>query len=244
VSSGAVEALQDGSMTLEAWRKFAAFQVFGDYAPMTGFRLVMQLGAQSSGLHAALEQRAIEQSTLDPELARVHLRAGLGLAQSGLATFVYATPEDVVAVVRPDVVGSAGTAVEIQNQLLGRFSARLALLAGREIPAQARIYEFPDLVVVRRALCALQEEVEETTPLRSSLWLGSQLRGRGQAFHPSMLETLEEQTSLLTTHGIDMDALPSWWWRGIAASVDAGGAVEIYDELPMGEAFGELVPED
>jgi hypothetical protein len=231
-------------MTLESWRKFAAFQVFGEYVPMSGFRLVVQLSVQRSALHTALEQRAADQTTLDPALARIHLRAGLALARSGLITFVYATPEDVVAVVRSDIVGPAGTPVEIQNQLLARFSARLSLLAGREFPGEARIYEFPDVVVVRRALCALQEEVEETTPLRSSLWLGSQLRGRGQPFHASMLETLEEQTSLLSTNGVDMDALPSWWWRGIAASVGDRGEIEIYDELPMGEAFGELVPED
>jgi hypothetical protein len=236
--------LKNGSMTLEAWRKFAAFEVFGDYAPMTGFRLVVQLGAQATALHATLEQRASQQSTLDPELARVVLRAGLGLAQSGLTSFIYATSEDVVALVRPEVVGPAGTPLEIQNQLLARFSSRLSLLVGRELPAHAHIYEFPDVVVVRRALCALQEEVEETTPLRSSLWLGSQLRGRGQPFHPSMLETLEEQTSLLSSHGVDMDALPSWWWRGIAAAVGAGGEIEIHDELPTGEAFGELVPEE
>lgn len=236
--------MRNGSITLEAWRKFAAFQVFGDYAPLVGFRLVVQVRAQQAALHGALEQRATQQETLDPGLARLHLRAGLGLAQSGLVTFVYATPEDVVVVVRPEVVGPAGTPVEIQNQLLARFTARLSLLAGREFPGEANIYEFPDVVVVRRALCALQEEVEETTPLRSSLWLGSQLRGRGQPFHASMLETLEEQTSLLQTNGVDMDGLPSWWWRGVAAAVGADGEVAIFDELPTGEAFGDLVPED
>ena len=231
-------------MTLEAWRKFAAFQVFGDYAPLSGFRLVVQLRAQPDALHGAIEQRASDQDTLDPALARFHMRAGLGLVGSGLATFVYATSEDVVVLVRPDVVGRAGTPVDISNQLLARFTARLSLLTAREMPVEARIYEFPDVVIVRRALAALQEEVEETTPLRSSLWLGSQLRGRGQPFHPSMLETLEEQTSLLQNNGVDMDALPSWWWRGVAAAVGAGGEVEVFDELPMGEAFGELVPED
>jgi hypothetical protein len=236
--------LKNGITTLEAWRKFSAFQVFGDYAPLGSFRLVVQVRAQHAALHDALAERSTGQDALDPGLARFHLRAGLGLATSGLATFVYATTEDAVVLVRPDVVGRVGTPVDIQNQLLARFSARLSLLTAREFPVEARIYEFPDVVVVRRALCALQEEVEETTPLRSSLWLGSQLRGRGQPFHPSMLETLEEQTSLLQANGVDMDALPSWWWRGVAAAVAPDGEIEIYDELPMGEGFGDLVPED
>src|SRR5262249_11839881 len=131
----------------------------------------------------------------------------------------------------------------IENELVSMFAARLSLLCGRELAVQASIYEFPDITVVRRALSTLVEEVEETTPLRSSIWLGAQLRGRGQPFHPSMLETIEEQTSLLRGHGIDMDTLPSWWWRGIAAHVGQGGEVEVFDELPGGEAFGQLVPD-
>jgi hypothetical protein len=58
-----------------------------------------------------------------------------------------------------------------------------------------------------------------------------------------MLETLEEQTSLLQANGIDMDALPSWWWRGVAAAVEPNGEVEVFAEIPPGEDFGGLIPE-
>jgi hypothetical protein len=58
-----------------------------------------------------------------------------------------------------------------------------------------------------------------------------------------MVETLEEQTSLLQSNGIDMDALPPWWWRGIAAQVKPDGEIEVFDELPPGEDFGRLVPD-
>jgi hypothetical protein len=233
----------NGRPTLQAWKKFAAFEVFGDYAPMSGFRLVVQVGARTESLDAAIEQRARNNDPLDPELARWVMRAGLGLARSGLVSFAYATSEEAVCVIRPEAVKGAGAPISIQSQLLTLFTARLSLLVGRELPAVAKIYEFPDVAVIRKAMVRLVEDVEEATPLRSSLWLGAQLRGRGQPFHPSMLETLEEQTSLLQSNGIDMDALPPWWWRGVAAHVRRDGTIEVFDDLPGGEAFGDLIPD-
>jgi len=120
----------------------------------------------------------------------------------------------------------------------------LSLLVGQPVSARARIYEVPDLEIARRGLVALAEDVEEATPLRSAMWLGAQLQGRGQPFHPSMVETLEEQSHLLRSNGIDMDALPAWWWRGMAAAINKGdteGGVEVYDELPSGDELGNLV---
>lgn len=233
----------NGRANLEAWKKFSAFQVFGDYAPMNGFRLVLQVAPVPEALEAMIEQRSGDSGPLDPVLARWTLRAGLSLVRSGLVSFVYATSEETVVVVKPGVADGAGAPVALQNRLLSMYATRLSLLAGQEFPASARVYEFPDVSVVRRALSVLVEEVEEATPLRSSIWLGAQLRGKGQPFHPSMLETLEEQTSLLRSHGIDMDSLPSWWWRGIAAAVSDDGTVQVFDDLPHGEELGGLVPE-
>lgn len=232
----------NGTAQLEAWKKIAAFEVFGDYAPVDGSRLLIKVGPQSATLDRVLEARAGGSELLDPSFAQWMLRAGLGLSQSGQVSFVYATPVEAVCLVRPDVVQGAGAVLPIQSRLLSGFTARLSLLAGTEVPAVAQLFEFPDVAVVRRAMSRLVEDVEESTPLRSSLWLGAQLRGRGQPFHPSMLETLEEQTSLLQSNGIDMDALPAWWWRGIAAAVRPDGSVDIYDDLPAGDAVGELVP--
>lgn len=232
----------NGTAQLEAWKKIAAFEVFGDYAPVDGARLMIKVGLQSATLDRVLEDRAGSSELLDPAFAQWMVRAGLGLSQSGQVSFVYATPVEAVCLVRPDVVQGAGAVLPIQSRLLAGFTARLSLLVGAEVPAVAQLFEFPDVAVVRRAMSRLVEDVEESTPLRSSLWLGAQLRGRGQPFHPSMLETLEEQTSLLQSNGIDMDALPAWWWRGIAAAVRPDGAVDIYDDLPAGDAVGELVP--
>lgn len=235
--------MHNGRPILDAWKKFSAFEVFGDYSPMSGFRLVVAIGARPEALEGALEGRAPESDLLDPVFARWMMRAGLGLMQSGLVSFAYATCEETVCVVRPEALQGSGAPMKIQAQLATSFTARLSLLAGRELPAVARIYEFPDVSVIRRAVVKLAEDVEEATPLRSSLWLGAQLRGRGQSFHPSMLETLEEQTSLLQSNGIDMDALPTWWWRGVAAGIRGDGGVEVFDDLPQGEALGELIPE-
>jgi hypothetical protein len=227
---------------ISAWKKFAAFEVFGDYRPMSGFRLLVKLEAQRDALEELLEHRANECELLDPELASAVIRAGLGLIQSGLVSFAYATSEAAVVLIRSEAMRS-GTPLQIHNNLLGMFTARLSLLLGGELATSAGIFEFPDLQIVRRAFSALAEDVEETTPLRSSQWLGAQLRGRGQPFHPSMVETLEEQTSLLQSNGIDMDALPPWWWRGIAAHVKPDGEIEVFDDLPAGEDFGRLIPD-
>jgi hypothetical protein len=226
---------------LRTWKKFAAFQVFGDYAPTQGFRVLLQVGADPEALLEAIEQRAHDQDLLDPELARANLRAGLGLMRTGLVSFAYATVEEVVVMLHREAADGEGAPFEAQTRLVADFSAALSLLLGQPIPVYARIYEVPDVGVARRALVSLAGDVEEATPLRSALWLGAQLRGRGQPFHPSMVETLEEQSHLLQTNGIDMDALPMWWWRGVVAIHDARG-IAVYDELPGGEDLGRLLP--
>lgn len=207
---------------------------------MAGFRLVVRVGVHLNALETVLERRAEHSELLDPEFAKWVLRAGLGVCRSGLASFVYATSEGAVAVIDSR---HHEPPMAMRDRILGGFVARLALLVGGEVDAEAVIYEFPDIAVIRRAFSSLVEIVEESTPARSCHWLGAQLRGRGEMFHPAMIETLEEQTSLLQTHGIDMDALPPWWWRGVAARVDASGDVTIVDDLPVGDALGELVPE-
>lgn len=224
---------------LPTWKKFAAFQVFGDYVPLAGARILVQIGADSEGLTELLKRRAPSQAFLDPELARANLRAGLGLLRTGLVSFAYATVEEVIVMLRPEIEG-APAPIDLHGRLVSEYASMLSLLVGHPVSAGSRIYEVPDLEVARRGLVALAEDVEEATPLRSAMWLGAQLQGRGQPFHPSMVETLEEQSHLLQTHGIDMDALPAWWWRGMAAAITKGGT-EVYDELPSGNELGNLV---
>ncbi len=228
---------------LRAWKKFQPFEVFGDYVPMQGFRMVVQIAPEPSSLADALEKRAATAELLDPALARSAMRAGLGLLSSGLVSFAYANAEETLVVVRSDAVRGQGDSTAIYDALVTRFTSRLSLLAGREVAVTGKLYEFPDTTVIRRAVVTLVEEVEEATPLRSSIRLGAQLRGKGKAFHPSMVETLEEQTSLLQSNGIDMDALPPWWWRGVAGAVEASGELSVYDDLPHGDAIGELMPD-
>ncbi len=224
------------------WTKLSAFQVFGDYSPMRGFRVLVRVGAEPEALLEALEARAATHDLLDPELARALLRSGLGLLRTGLVRLAYATTEEALLLLHADAVDGEGAAIAAQNRLLADYAASLSLLLGRPLAAHAQIFEVPDLAVARRGLVALCADVEEGTPLRSAMWLGAQLRGRGQPFHPSMVETLEEQSHLLQTHGVDMDALPTWWWRGVLATHDVEG-IDVYDELPGGEELGHLVPE-
>jgi len=227
---------------LPTWKKFAAFQVFGDYAPMQDFRVLVQVGTDPEQRMELLERRAGGQELLDPALAQATLRAGLGLWRTGLVSFAYATVEEAVVMLHPHVSEGAGDPILAQNRLVSEYAASLSLLLGQPVTAGARLYEVPDLEVARRGLVALAEDVEEATPRRSALWLGAQLRGRGQPFHPSMVETLEEQSHLLQSNGIDMDALPVWWWRGIAASGGDSG-LQIYDDLPGGEELGNIIVE-
>jgi hypothetical protein len=224
-----------------SWNGFSAFQVFGDHLPMGGFSLVLRIRAESGKLARLLEARANGSAPLDPELAKSMVRAGLGLMQSGVVSFVYSNSEETVALVRADAVDAAGRSLVVHDQLVSMFAARLALLSGRELPIHADVYELPDMDVVRRAFGAALDAAEENTPARCSWRIGAQMRGRGEPFHPSMVETLEEQMELLEGQGVDMESLPAWWWRGVAArSGDAG--VEVFDDLPGAEDFARLVP--
>lgn len=223
-----------------SWDGFSAFQVFGDHVPMGGFFLVVRLSADAERLSSVLESRAGSSAALDPELAQAMVRAGLGLMQSGSVSFVYANTEEVVALIRADSVSEAGKSLVVHDHLVSMLAARLALLAGREVPVHAAVYEFPDISVVRRAFTTALDSVEETTPARSARRIGAQMRGRGEPFHPSMVETLEEQMGLLEEKGVDMESLPPWWWRGVAARAGDAG-VEVFDDLPSGDEFGTLV---
>jgi hypothetical protein len=216
------------------WGKFSAFRVLGDHEPMPGFRLVMQFAPRPEALTRLLEQRARGSDTLDSELARLTVRAGIGLLQSHNVSFAYANAEEVVALIRPDAVARMGSSLAVYEQLLSMYSARLAVLLGEELHVHGHIFEFPDLGIARRAFVAAQEWAEEGTPLRSARRLGSQLRGQGHGFHAASIETVEGQMSTLRGAGVDLDALPHWWWRGIAARFRSDGGVELYDDVPHG----------
>ncbi|MBK9753803.1 MAG: hypothetical protein IPO88_09915 [Nannocystis sp.] len=223
------------------WGKFSAFRVLGDHEPMPGFRLVMQFAPRPEGLTRLLEQRARHSDTLDSELARLTVRAGIGLLQSHNVSFAYANAEEVVALIRPDAVARMGSSLAVYEQLLSMYSARLAVLLGEELHVHGHIFEFPDLGIARRAFVAAQEWAEEGTPLRSARRLGSQLRGQGQGFHAGSIDTVEGQMTTLRGAGVDLDALPHWWWRGIAARFRSDGGVELYDDVPHGAELAALV---
>jgi hypothetical protein len=225
-----------------SWHALSAFQIFGDHVPMDGFTLLVRLIVDRQAAAATLGARAFSQPPLDPALAVCTVRAGLGLIQSGMVSFVYANPEEAVAVLRRDVLAEVGQSLRVHDHLISEFAGRLSLLIGHPLPVFGQIYEFPDVGVVRKALRACVEDFEQSTPHRSANRLGAQLLGRGQPFHASLIETLEEQTSLLQQAGINMDALPSWWWRGVAARLPAVGAgIELWPELPATDALLGLI---
>lgn len=233
--------MADNGNGLPTWNKFAAFEVFGDYRPNGSARLLVRVATPPDRLAALLSRRANDRGALDPDLGGAVLRAGLGLLRTELVSFAYATVEEAIVLLRPDALSAECPPIVAQNRLVAHYAAQLSVLVGEALGANAQIFEVPDLTVARRGLSALAEDVEEATPRRSAMWLGAQLQGRGEPFHPSMVETLEEQSHLLQTHGIDMDALPGWWWRGMAATRREGQGVAVLDELPTGDDFGALL---
>lgn len=238
------EVPSQGMPVQSSWNAFSAFQVFGDHVPMDGFSLVVRIAADTEAVERLIAGRADEQDLLDPELAMMMLRAGLGLIQLPSVSFVYASPDETVALLRRESVQEVGQSLEVHDHLISGWAARMALISGDWLPVSGRVYEFPDVGVVRKAIRNAIDDHEEATPLRSARRLGVQLGGRGQPFHASMVETLEEQTHLLEENGVNMNALPSWWWRGVAArSTEAGNpsAIEIWSELPGGDELAELI---
>jgi hypothetical protein len=227
-----------------SWNAFSAFQVFGDHVPMDGFSLVVRISADVDAVEQLIARRASQQEALDPELAVLMCRAGLGLVRLPAVSFVYVNPDETVVLLRSDVVHDVGQSLEVHDHLISSWAARMALLSGESLPISGRVYEFPDLGVVRKAVRSAVEHHEEGTPLRSAKRLGAQLRGRGQPFHSSMVETIEEQVHLLEEHGVRMDGLPNWWWRGLAArSVDAldPDHVQLWPQLPTGDALAAII---
>ncbi|WP_146157661.1 hypothetical protein [Enhygromyxa salina] len=227
-----------------SWNAFSAFQVFGDHVPMDGFSLVVRISADPSAVEQMLAERAPAQAALDPELAVMMLRAGLGLILSPSVSFIYANPDETIVVLRRESVHEVGQSLEVHDHLISSWSARMALISGASLPISGRVYEFPDMGVVRKAVRSAMDSHEEQTMQRSARRLGAQLRGRGEPFHTSMVETLEEQSHLLRDGGIDVDGLPSWWWRGVAAraaSVHDPNQVEIWSQLPSSEQLSALI---
>jgi hypothetical protein len=227
-----------------SWNAFSAFQVFGDHVPMDGFSLVVRISADHTAVERLIAARASGQEPLDPELAVMMVRAGVGLILSPAVSFVYANPDETIAVLRRESVHEVGQSLEVHDHLISSFAARMALISGESLPISGRVYEFPDMGVVRKAVRTAMDNHEEQTLQRSAMRLGAQLRGRGEPFHASMVETLEEQSHLLRDNDIDVDVLPPWWWRGVAArasTIHDPNQVEIWGQLPASEKLSALI---
>jgi hypothetical protein len=223
------------------WNKFSAFRVLGDHEPMPGFRLVMQLAPTSESMARVLAGRANKSDPLDSELARATVRAGVGLLQSQFVSFAYATPEEIVALIRVDAVSRVGSSLAVYDRLVSMYASRFAVLLGEELVVSGSIYEFPDLGIAQRAFIAAQEWVEEATPQRTAWRLAQQLSAQGKALADGVLDSLDGQATLIRNSGVELDKLPSWWWRGIAARMRVDGGVELYDEVPSGAGFAAII---
>jgi len=224
------------------WNKFSAFRVLGDHEPMPGFRLVMRLAPTPESLARLLGLRAAQSDALDSELARATVRAGVGLLQSHFVSFAYATPEEIVALIRLGAVNKLGSSLAVYDRLVSMYSSRVSVLLGEEVVVTGSIYEFPDLGIAQRAFIAAQEWVEEATPLRSAWRVSQQRTAKGESV--GSLGTAEGQASVLRSAGVDLEKLPSWWWRGIAARMRVDGGVELYDEVPSGADFAALIADE
>jgi len=225
------------------WNKFSAFRVLGDHEPMPGFRLVMRLAPTPESLARLLGLRAAQSDALDSELARATVRAGVGLLQSHFVSFAYATPEEIVALIRLGAVNKVGSSLAVYDRLVSMYSSRVSVLLGEEVVVTGSIYEFPDLGIAQRAFIAAQEWVEEATPLRSAWRVSQQRKAKGEPVDGA-LGTGEGQASVLRSAGVDLEKLPSWWWRGIAARMRSDGGVELYDEVPSGADFAALIADE
>jgi hypothetical protein len=225
------------------WNKFSAFRVLGDHEPMPGFRLVMRLAPTPESLARLLGLRAAQSDALDSELARATVRAGVGLLQSHFVSFAYATPEEIVVLIRLGAVNKVGSSLAVYDRLVSMYSSRVSVLLGEEVVVTGSIYEFPDLGIAQRAFIAAQEWVEEATPLRSAWRVSQQRAAKGESVDGA-LGTAEGQASVLRSAGVDLEKLPSWWWRGIAARMRADGGVELYDEVPSGADFAALIADE
>jgi len=226
------------------WNKFSAFRVLGDHEPMPGFRLVMRLAPTPESLARLLGLRADSSDALDSELARATVRAGVGLLQSNFVSFAYATPEEIVALIRLDAVSKVGSSLAVYDRLVSMYASRLSVLLGEEVVVTGSIYEFPDLGIAQRAFIAAQEWVEEATPLRSAWRLSQQQTAQGKRPDAGALATAEGQGQVLRAAGVDLEKLPSWWWRGIAARMRVDGGVELYDEVPSGAELAALIADE
>ncbi len=223
------------------WEKFSVFRVISDHKPMPGFRLVIQLSPARESVSRIAASRARTQEPLDPDLSRAVLRAGIGLLQSRLVSFVYANTEEVLLLIREDAVGRLGNSNAVYEHLLSQFASRLSLMIGEEVIVRGQLYEFPDLGIVRRAFLAALEWVEEAAPTRASVRVSDQMRGAGRAPDPLVLRSIEGQHNLIRNAGVDLESLPSWWWRGIGARFRRDGGVDLHDDLPSGSKFTSLV---
>lgn len=223
------------------WNKFSAFRVLGDHEPMPGFRLVVQLAPTPESLARVLAARASKSDPLDSELARATVRAGVGLLQSHFVSFAYATPEETVALIRVDAVSRVGSSLAVYDRLVSMLAARAAVLLGEELVVTGSIYEFPDLGIAQRAFIAAQEWVEEATAHRTAWRLAQQMAAQGKALADGVLDSVDGQASLIRAAGVELDKLPGWWWRGIAARMRADGGVELYDDVPAGAGFAAII---
>lgn len=227
----------------DAWQPFTAFQVYADHVPVDGFRLLIRLVPDVQSMAACISERASDAGPLDPVFSQAVIRAGVALAQIDGIDLVYASAQECTVVLSRGSVSMVGQSMLVHDFLVSRYSARLARLTGREIAVSGTLFEVPNNAVVRKALAASLKGVEVNAPWRAALYVGSQVLGRGGNFDPTTIGTVAGQHEVLSAAQVDLDALPGWWRRGLAArnNVDS---VELFDELPDGESLGQLLIEN
>jgi hypothetical protein len=226
----------------DAWQSFTAFQVFADHVPVAGSAMMLRLIPDIPSMATCLSARAPNADPLDPEFTQMVIRAGLALAQVDGVSLVYSSGLEACVVIETDRVQMVGQSLLIHDFLVSRYAARLAVLSGMEIAVSGTLYEFPTHAVVRKALGASLAGVVSSAPWRAAFYVGSQVMGRGGDFDPASIQTLDGQKGILEAAGVDLEALPAWWSRGLAARSNED-VVELFDQLNDPDALANLVAE-
>ena len=222
------------------WISFARFRVGSKIEIKKTWPVVLRMRPNPETLAQILATRATASDAVDSEVARLTIRAGMVFLQVPQVAFVYANSEECL-VLLDEISVSTELLANLYDRFISLFSARLALLFNQDVLVCGALYQLSDADAVRAVFTSSLEWLEQTAPARAATRIAIQLESRKEALDRATLTTIEGQHDLLRRVGINLEELPNWWWRGIGGCRHQDGEIVIYDDLPEGEEFANLV---